>query len=73
MKLRMLVDLGRGDIMLESGAQQPPIFGPCIVTKRLDGSKCHLIRRYNLGSPPAERSTALPLFVYCGETVARLS
>jgi len=29
----------------KKGAQQPPIFGPCIVAKRLDGSRCHLAQR----------------------------
>jgi len=26
-------------------AQQPPIFGPYIIAKRLDGSRCHLVQR----------------------------
>jgi len=42
-----------GDIVLDRvpapvpkrGALQPPIFGICIVAKRLDGSICHLVRR----------------------------
>jgi len=27
------------------GAEQPPLFSPCIGAKRLDGSRCHLVRR----------------------------
>jgi len=25
--------------------RRPPIFGPCLVAKRLNGSRCHLVRR----------------------------
>jgi len=46
-----------------------PVFGPCLVVKRLDGSRCHLVRtEVNLGpgdvvldgvtSAPPERDTA---------------
>jgi len=54
MPLGMVVGLGPGDIVLDGdqvplpkkGAQQPsPIFGPYSVAKRLDGSRCHLVRR----------------------------
>ena len=54
MSLGTEVGLSRGDIVLDGdpaappqkGAQQPPpIFGPCIVAKRLDGSRCHLAWR----------------------------
>jgi len=49
-KLGMEIGLGPGDIVLDGthlpkGGQQPPLFGPCIVAKRLDGSRCHLVRR----------------------------
>ena len=29
----------------KKGGQQPPLFGPCVVAKRLDGSRSHLVRR----------------------------
>ena len=52
MKLGMEVGLCPGHIALlgdtapqEKGAQQPQRFGSCIVTKRLDTLKCHLVRR----------------------------
>jgi len=52
MSLGTEADLGPGDIVLHgdpalppSGTQHPPNIGPCIVAKRLDGSRCHLIRR----------------------------
>ena len=46
-----------------------------VVTKRLDGSRCHLIRKQASASAPPKRGTALPLFghVCCGQTVAHLS
>jgi len=54
MTLGMEVGLGPGHIVLDEdpalppqkggGAQQPPIFGSCIVAKRLDGSRRHLVR-----------------------------
>ena len=55
MKLGMQVGLGPGDFVLDGhpvppekkGAQPPSNFRPMsIVTKRMDGSKCHLVRRY---------------------------
>jgi len=47
------VAVGPGDIVLDGDpATLPqkhtavtPIFGPCIVAKRLDGSTCHLVLR----------------------------
>jgi len=47
--LGMEVGLGPEDIVLDGdqlcpqkqGAQQLPLFGPCIVAKRLNGSRCH--------------------------------
>ena len=54
MKLGMQVVLGSGHIVLDgdpaslpNGAQPLPNFRPMsIVVKRLDGSRCHLVRRY---------------------------
>ena len=55
MPLGREVDLGPGDIVLDGdpapalkkGAQPPPNFRlMSVVTKRLGGSKCHLVRRY---------------------------
>jgi len=54
--LGMEVGLGPGDIVLHRDpaappqkknreAQQPSTFGLSNVTKRLDGSRCHLVRR----------------------------
>ena len=49
MKLGMEVGLGPGHNVLDrdpaphKGAQ-PPIFGPRVVAKRLDGSRCQLVR-----------------------------
>jgi len=52
MPLRTEVGLVPGNIALDGthlsqrgGGQQPPLFGPCIVAKQLDGSRCHLARR----------------------------
>ena len=54
MPLGTEVDLGPGDIVLHGDpsppqkggtAAPPPLFGPCIVAKRLDGLRCHLVRR----------------------------
>ena len=55
MPLGMEVGLSPGDLVFdedpatpEKKAQHPhPIFGPCLLwpAKRLDGSKCHLVRR----------------------------
>jgi len=46
------VDFDSGDIVLhgkpappKGRAQQPPLFGPCIVAKRMDESSCHLAWR----------------------------
>ena len=52
MKLGVEVGHGPGHIVLD-GDPVPPKnvetasqhFGPCIVAKRLDGSRCHLVRR----------------------------
>jgi len=52
MPLGREIGLGTGDIVLDGDpapskkgvGQQPPIFGPFIVAKRLDGSICHLVR-----------------------------
>ena len=38
------VRLGPSPPSPQKGAK-PPIFGPCIVAKRLDGSRCQLVRR----------------------------
>jgi len=51
MPLGTKVDLGPDDIVLDGDPSplppvqkmQPPLFGPCIVAKRLDGSRCHLL------------------------------
>jgi len=56
MKLDMEVSLGAGHIVLDADPAPPPkkkggghsshpIFGPCLVAKRLDGSTCHLVQR----------------------------
>jgi len=54
MPLGTEVRLGPGDIVLggdpaplpkKKRGRSPPIFGPFIVAKRLDGSRCHLVRR----------------------------
>jgi len=54
MALASKVGLGPGNIVLDGvhaplpkkGAQQPPTFQPMsVVTKLLDGSICHLVRR----------------------------
>jgi len=53
MKLRMQVGLGPGQIVLDGDPAPPPPkgggapnFWPIFVAKRLDGSRCHLVRRY---------------------------
>jgi len=33
-----------GDLAPPYKGAQPPLFGPFIVAKRLDGSRCHLVR-----------------------------
>jgi len=52
MALGMEIGLDSGDIVLDGGTNSPspkraaqhlPIFGPCIVAKRLDGSIDHLL------------------------------
>jgi len=53
MPFGMEVGLGPGDIVLNGDpdppskkggrAAPPPLFGPCIVGKQLDGSRCHLV------------------------------
>ena len=51
MALGMEVGLGPGHIVLDGdpaplpkkGPEPPPIFGPSIVAKRLDASRCHLV------------------------------
>ena len=53
MKLGVQVRLGPGHIALDEdpapppkkGGHSTPNFGPCIVAKRLDGSRCHLVWR----------------------------
>jgi len=42
---RHCVRWGLSSASPKRGAQQPPISGPCIVAKQLDGSRCHLVRR----------------------------
>jgi len=55
MPLATVVGLTPGDIVIDgdpalppakSKAHQPPIIGPCIVAKRLDESRRHLVRRW---------------------------
>ena len=52
MPLDTQLGLGPGHIVKDAtqlpqkGNNSPPIFSPCIVAKRVDGSTCHLIRRY---------------------------
>ena len=54
MKVGVEVGLGPGHIVLDGDSASPPpekggtalpSFGPCIVAKRLDGSRCHLAQR----------------------------
>jgi len=52
MPLGTMVGLGPGNIVLDAdpdqpqGAQPPPQFRPMsVVAKRLEGSRCHLVRR----------------------------
>ena len=54
MPLGTEVDLGPDDIMSDvdpsapakkRGGQEPPLFGPCIVAKRIDGSRCYRNRK----------------------------
>jgi len=83
MPLGMDIDLGPDDIALDGdsaapiskrgrGAQHPaPNFGPCIVAKRLHGSRCHLIQGQASsaqahcvarGPSSSKRGTAAPNF-----------
>jgi len=72
LKLGMVVGLGPGHTVLDGGPNYaptqkkeaghnipPPNFGPCIVAKRLDGSRCHLV-----GGRPQPRSQ--PTLCYMG-------
>jgi len=36
----------------KGGTAAPPLLGPCIVAKRLDGSRCHLLRTTEVGLGP---------------------
>ena len=86
MLLGMEVGIGSGDFVFDGDtassrkrAQPPPNFWPMsIVPKRLDGSRCHLVRKYTRpmphcvidgdpAPPPCERGTAVrpPLFDPC--------
>jgi len=93
MPLSMLAGLDPGDIVLDGDPaplprkehSSSPTFRPMsIVARRLDGSRCHLIRKYAsaqatlylMGTQSPERGTAYPHFsahVYCGQTVAHFS
>ena len=86
------VDLGSGDIVLDGDPAPPPpqrghsplqFLPMSVVAKRLDGSRCHLVRRQasaqstlcSMGTKPP-KGAQHPLFsahVYCGPTVAKLS
>ena len=87
MPLGTEVGHGPGDIVLDgnpsprpnTGAQQPPIFGPCIVAKQLHGSKCYLVGRcasarshcVRWGPSPVPQKRQSPQFsahVCCGQT-----
>jgi len=70
----MEVGLGPGDIVLDGytspprkGGWYPPIFGPCIVTKRLDDqdARPHCVR-WGPSSPKGHSPQFLP-HVYCGQ------
>ena len=54
------------------GTAVPPLFGSCIVAKRPDGSRCHLVRRQMRTQLfPSKRGIAAPQFsthVCCGQT-----
>ena len=93
MPLGMEVGLGSGHIVLDGDPAPLPKggipsvkFWPMfVVVRRLDGSKCHLVRRYasaqtivlHIGTQlPVQNGHSLPQFsahVYCGQTVAHLS
>ena len=69
----------------KKGAQQPPLFGACIVAKRLDGSRYHLVRSRPRSSPDdmgiqlplkrctAPRATFRSMSIVVSQTVAHLS
>ena len=87
----MEVGLSTGDIVLDQDPAPPPLppkirwTMSVVVPKRLDGSRCHLVRsRPRLGphcvrwglAPPKGGGDSRPQFsvhVYCGQTVAHLS
>jgi len=56
----------------KTGDSSPPLFGSCIVAKRLDGSRWHLIRRYTsalatlcqMGTQPPSPKGASPLAIF---------
>jgi len=55
MALGTEVGLSLGDFVLDGdptpspkGRRSPPVIGPCIVAKRLHGSRCHLVRMFTL-------------------------
>jgi len=89
MPLGMEVGLGPGDFMLDGDPAPPRKKGTAsnfrpmsIVAKRLDGSRCHLVRkasprRHSVGwgpvPPKKGHSPQLLGHVYCGQTVAHLS
>ena len=52
MPLGMEVGLGPGNVVLDGdpapprkGHSSPPLFGPCIVAKQLNGLRSHLVQR----------------------------
>jgi len=92
MPLGMEAGLGPSHIVLYGDPASPQKRGTVsncrpmsVVAKRLDGSRCHLVRRYAsaqatlcyMGTQLTPEKTAqlLPIFgdVYCGKTVAHLS
>jgi len=40
-----VLDVDPAPLSKRGGHSSPPILGPCIVVKRLDGLRCHLVRR----------------------------
>jgi len=80
MKLGMEVDLGPGNIVLDGDpalapkGNSSPIFGPCILAKRLDGSRCpcHIVLDGEPAPPKPKGAQQLaPHFsahVTCGQT-----
>jgi len=86
----MKVDLGLGNIVLDADPAPPPWgtapnFRPMsVVAKQLDGSRCHLIRRYASAQATfcymwirlPQKGHSRPQFsahVYCGQMVTHLS